>query len=367
VRMKTDIWMPLYIGDFLADTTGLDAERTGCYLLWLMRYWREGCLPDDMPELIESGKLRSVDAPSIAQALLKRFFTKSDDGTWHQKRADLEIALWNGKKLKAKEKASKAAAKRWSGNDAPSIAPSNQQAMLEQCPSPSPLPLPKEQKQEQLLSPPPEASEISKEQQKLIKSEARKLAQQMRAAERAREKEKARQSKPPTVSDEAKLRHKLFKAAIFKYWKSKNDIDCPWDQQEGAQLEMWLKACPTIEIAKFTQFLRHRYQSDVNHAERPSRWIKYVTNFANGPIKKGQRGLSNGQDNKSAARERLDGNRLAIAEALASRGVRGPWDSNGTAGEEIPQPGFGFDDGRVSMGLRETVPEILPPEGHGGN
>ena len=110
---KTDIWMPLYIGDYLADTTGLDAEKSGCYLHWLMRYWRDGPLPNDLEELIETGKLRGDDAPSIAQALLKKYFELETDGKWHQTRGDKEREKWRIKKVKAVEKASLAASVRW--------------------------------------------------------------------------------------------------------------------------------------------------------------------------------------------------------------------------------------------------------------
>ncbi len=37
--MKTDIWMPIYIGDFLKDTTHLNTEETSLYLLILVHLW----------------------------------------------------------------------------------------------------------------------------------------------------------------------------------------------------------------------------------------------------------------------------------------------------------------------------------------
>lgn len=137
---KVDIWMPLYIGDYLADTSHLDAERSGAYLHLLMHYWKRGPLPDDIPATISIAKLRGKDASSIAQALLDEFFMKNGDGCWHQKRQDIEREKWQGRKHSAVEKAKKAAAGRWGD------ASSKPQALLEPCPLPSssssPLPLP---------------------------------------------------------------------------------------------------------------------------------------------------------------------------------------------------------------------------------
>jgi uncharacterized protein YdaU (DUF1376 family) len=145
---RIDIWMPLFIGDYLADTAHLDAERSGCYLHWLMHYWRKGPLPASIPSLIQIGRLCSEHASSIAQALLDEFFHLGPDGRYHQGRIEEELRLAGEKKLKAREKASKAANSRWGRNNqnaprnasrnTPSNAPSIEQAMLEQCPSPSP-------------------------------------------------------------------------------------------------------------------------------------------------------------------------------------------------------------------------------------
>lgn len=79
-------------------------------------------------------------------------------------------------------------------------------------------------------------------------------------------------------------RHKALKAAIETYWKSRNEIPMPWDGSEGAQLGMWESANPKVTTEQFTMFLRNRFKSEVNHSERPSKWIRNITSFANGPL-----------------------------------------------------------------------------------
>lgn len=288
---KTDIWMPLYIGDILADTAHLDAERFGCYMLWLMHYWRKGPLSGNIDDLVGIGKLRGKDAPSIAQELLSEFFTVEEDSRWHQKRADIEKILWQGKQLKAQEKAKNAAAARW-GNDAPSIP----QVMPTPCPSPSPSPSPLTTKD--LKSYPPPLTLVSdgtKEEAARLKALEKAAAKEVRAAVDAAAKVKvkkildarkvaAKKAAPPTKTDAVRARHTEFKVAIFEYWKSNNEVDCPWQGPEGMQLEMWLQSSPTVTVTQFKKMLRNRYRSEVNHSDRPSVWLKDITKFANHPI-----------------------------------------------------------------------------------
>lgn len=81
---KTDIWMPLYIGDYLADTARLTTEQHGAYLLMLMDHWRNGPLPDDDDALAAVTKL-PMPAWLRHKATLAGFFTVLDE-KWFQKR-----------------------------------------------------------------------------------------------------------------------------------------------------------------------------------------------------------------------------------------------------------------------------------------
>lgn len=134
--MKTDIWMPLYIGDYLADTARLTTEQHGAYLLLLMDYWRSGRLPDNDQVLAQICKL-SPDAWCNAKAMLEPFFS-IEDGFWVHHRVEKEMSDAKVNKQKNHVRAVKAAKVRW--ENAKSNATSNSEAMLEPCPSPSPSP-----------------------------------------------------------------------------------------------------------------------------------------------------------------------------------------------------------------------------------
>ena len=62
---KPDVFMLLYIGDYLACTSRLTTELHGAYRLLIMDYWMNGPLPDD--DMILASIVRMpIDAWSIA-------------------------------------------------------------------------------------------------------------------------------------------------------------------------------------------------------------------------------------------------------------------------------------------------------------
>ncbi|MCG8608934.1 MAG: YdaU family protein [Pseudomonadales bacterium] len=146
---KPDVFMPLYIGDYLAGTSRLSAEQHGAYLLLIMDYWMNGALPDDDVLLANIARL-TPDAWSMHKHILMQFFIVSE-GAWTHKRIEEELQKAQDKKTAAQEKAAKAAKARWekeknSKNDASSNATSITQAMHKECPSPSPSPSPSNKK-----------------------------------------------------------------------------------------------------------------------------------------------------------------------------------------------------------------------------
>jgi uncharacterized protein YdaU (DUF1376 family) len=85
---KTDAWMPLYVGDYLADTMHLNAVQHGAYLLLIMHYWRTGPLPDNDGDLAAIARTERKVWREIAP-VIRRFF-QVDGGYMHHKRIDQE-------------------------------------------------------------------------------------------------------------------------------------------------------------------------------------------------------------------------------------------------------------------------------------
>jgi uncharacterized protein YdaU (DUF1376 family) len=108
---KTDIWMPVFIGDYLADTMHLSTEQHGAYLLLLFHLWRRGSLHDDDGALAQITGL-SRNAWSNARPVLAEFF-QIHDGLWRLGRVERERTRVTAKQLSNSKQAKLAAARRW--------------------------------------------------------------------------------------------------------------------------------------------------------------------------------------------------------------------------------------------------------------
>jgi uncharacterized protein YdaU (DUF1376 family) len=139
-RSRDDIWMPFYVGDYLADTNRLTTEQHGAYLLLILDYWKSGPIPDDDDVLARITRLSSASWTN-SRSVLVAFF-KHADGYLTHKRIDKEREKAISLADKHHDRAQKAATARWeaeraraaSGSaDATSNATSNSQAMLDEC------------------------------------------------------------------------------------------------------------------------------------------------------------------------------------------------------------------------------------------
>lgn len=110
-------WMPLYIADYLADTTRLSTIEHGAYVLLIMEYWRNGGLPDNDRQLANIAKLSLAQWKKM-RPIIQGFFR---DG-WRHKRIDDELAhaaeVSNKRKAAAEEKHRQKAANASANDDA---------------------------------------------------------------------------------------------------------------------------------------------------------------------------------------------------------------------------------------------------------
>lgn len=139
-RMKADIWMPFYIGDYLRDTMFLRREHHGSYLLLIMAYWTNGGpLPADDETLMEIAKCK-ISEWATTKALLESFFVL-DQGRWRHERIDEELERAKCMAESLSERGKLGAYERWKNakENATANATANAQALLADAPSPSPV------------------------------------------------------------------------------------------------------------------------------------------------------------------------------------------------------------------------------------
>lgn len=81
-------YMPLYVGDFLADTLDLNAAETGAYLLLIMHYWQHGGLPDDDRKLAAIARSSTLKWSKMKSVVGSHF-----QPGWYHKRVEKELQI----------------------------------------------------------------------------------------------------------------------------------------------------------------------------------------------------------------------------------------------------------------------------------
>mgnify|MGYP003440137509 CR=1 FL=1 len=134
--VKPDIWMPLYVSDYLGDTMHLNTEQHGAYLLLLMAAWRNGgSLANDKSVLQTITRLDAKRWQSTSQIIAKFFYVTQEE--WIHNRVKRELNKAKSNSEKRAECGKKGAAKRWQ-NDSKAIANAIANAYQIDGPSPSP-------------------------------------------------------------------------------------------------------------------------------------------------------------------------------------------------------------------------------------
>lgn len=148
---SADVWMPLYIGDYLADTMRLSMAQHGAYMLLLMEQWRNGPLPKDEGELARIVRCDVKEWRRVGPAVL-RYFEDTPDG-YVQRRLEREREQAAANSNRRAEAGRKGAAKRWQsdsegsggangGGNGNAMPEPETEAVRPQKPSPSPSPSP---------------------------------------------------------------------------------------------------------------------------------------------------------------------------------------------------------------------------------
>jgi uncharacterized protein YdaU (DUF1376 family) len=118
---KVDIYMPLYVRDFLTSTLGWSAEERGHYLVLLMVAWDRGSLPDDIAHLERL-------SPGVGQVwhLLADKFPVCEDG----QRRNGRLEKHRDRCVELKEKRVEAARRAAAGKAAAAAARANAEQTL---------------------------------------------------------------------------------------------------------------------------------------------------------------------------------------------------------------------------------------------
>lgn len=107
-KPKTDIWMPIYVGDYLSDTMHLTTEQHGAYFLLMLAYWK------NRGPLQENRLKHIVSIDDDSWTIVGEFFdNKIIPGKWVHKRIESELKKASVRKQAAENRGKKGMESRW--------------------------------------------------------------------------------------------------------------------------------------------------------------------------------------------------------------------------------------------------------------
>lgn len=86
---KTDIWLPVYCGDYLKDTQDLTLTEHGAFFRLMMAYWQLGPLDQTNGKCFRIAGAYTQEEQQAVQTIIDRFFYV-EDGLIRNKRLDAE-------------------------------------------------------------------------------------------------------------------------------------------------------------------------------------------------------------------------------------------------------------------------------------
>jgi uncharacterized protein YdaU (DUF1376 family) len=359
--------MPVFIGDYLADTMHLTTEQHGAYLLLLFHLWRRGSLRDNDATL---GKISGLGETGwkLHRATLAEFF-KIRDGLWEHGRVDKEKARVAGVKQALTKKAKSAASSRWGKND----ASGNARALLEHADSHSHS----HSDSDSEADPEAEADLLRPELEtqvpplrfapvgmtSVVSHVGAASGEECLSSEGKAASGEESLSSPGKVSAKVKKsavsdgRHLPFRAILAQYWRSKNHAspEMPWQGRDGKALADFLKACPQLNETQFRLMVGNRARSAVTHGDRVYLWIANLTRFQeeitvyNKPASAGGGYASRAEINRNSVVSAVDG-AFVLAQEHADRVRQAGAEPAGFLDAGVPFAD-GAGPGRCAVGL----------------
>lgn len=319
--------MPVYIGDYLADTMHLTTEQHGAYLLLLFHLWRRGFLADRDQTLARICGL-GEDAWSNARPVLEEFF-EVRDGLWRHGRVERERSRIAERQQSNSAKARNAAAARWGRQEAE--AQETEPPFAADGAAPAWM-------HEAVRDEEPHDAESETEIETEASSRAEGRRTEAAGRQASREENSARRgARRSGNSRSSDPRHTPFQAILAEYWSYKNQAapEMPWQARDAKALSDLLAASPGLKEEQFRQLLRNRARSAVAHGDRVYLWIGNLTRFQEtiGPYNRPE---SAGGANASRAEINRDSVVNAVGRALAL--AREHCDRAGQAGDEPTDP-----------------------------